>query len=105
MTSAMTEAARITLLTQDDCAFCEQAKGVLARLSDQHLLEIQEIRIDSAQGHELAVRHAVLFTPGVLLNGVMFSHGRLSEKKLRRALERLAASSSGEQNHSPTQTP
>lgn len=91
----MTTAARITLLTQDDCAFCDQAKNVLARLGDHHLLQVQEIRLDSGQGRALAVRHAVLFAPGVLLNGAMFSHGRLSEKKLRRALERLPAFSSG----------
>jgi len=46
-----------------------------------------------------------LFAPGVLLNGAMFSHGRLSEKKLRRALERLPASGIGEQSRPPTQAP
>jgi glutaredoxin len=100
----MTTPARITLLTQDDCAFCDQAKTVLNRLSDQHLLEIHEIRLDSAHGRALAVQHAVLFAPGVLLNGAMFSHGRLSEKKLRRALEHLPASSIGEQSRPSTQT-
>jgi glutaredoxin len=100
----MTTSAQITLLTQADCAFCDQAKKVLARLNDQHPLEIEEIRLDSAQGRALAVQHAVLFAPGVLLNGAMFSHGRVSEKKLRRALERLPAPSLGEQNRPPTQT-
>jgi glutaredoxin len=29
----MTPVARVTLLTQDDCAFCDHAKNVLARLT------------------------------------------------------------------------
>jgi glutaredoxin len=80
---------RVTLLTQEDCAFCDQAKNVLARIAADHPLEIHEIRLDSQQGRALAIQHAVLFAPGVLLDGTLFSHGRLSEKKLRRTLEFL----------------
>jgi glutaredoxin len=101
----MTPVTRVTLLTQDDCAFCDHAKTVLGRLGAEQPLEIDEIRLDSAEGRALAVRHAVLFAPGVLLNGSLFSHGRLSEKKLRRTLERLPASSDGEQHRPTSQTP
>ncbi|GAA3137276.1 glutaredoxin [Kribbella aluminosa] len=97
----MSHVARVTLLTQDDCAFCDHAKTVLARVSGEHPLEIQEIRLDSAEGRALAIQHAVLFAPGVLLNGALFSHGRLSEKKLRRTLERLP-SPSGSDQYRPT---
>lgn len=78
---------RITLLTQEACTFCDQAKAVLARLAAEHPLDIEEIRLDSPRGGALAVEHGVMVAPGVLVDGTSFSHGRLSEKKLRRRLE------------------
>ncbi len=80
----------ITLLTQADCALCEHAKGVLARVSDDHPIEITEIDLASGHGQSLAARAGVLFAPGVLVAGRPFGYGRLSERRLRRALGRLA---------------
>jgi len=84
-------AADITLLTQIECALCEQAKDVLNRVARVHRLTVREIDLASAEGTALAVRHGVLFAPGVLINGHPFSHGRLSERKLRRHLERTTS--------------
>ena len=84
----MTEPARVTLLTQPDCAFCDHAKQVIARVSQDHALVIDEIDLASERGHQLAMTHGVLFAPGVLLDGQSFSYGRLSEKRLRKALSR-----------------
>jgi hypothetical protein len=39
-------------------------------------------------GRDLGARAGVLFAPGVLLDGRPFGYGRLSERKLRRALRR-----------------
>jgi len=80
----------ITLLTQADCALCEHAKQVLARVGEDHPLEVTEIDLASEQGRELADRAGVLFAPGVLVGGRPFGYGRLSERRLRRALGRLA---------------
>ena len=80
----------ITLLTQADCALCEHAKDVLARVGADHLIEVTEIDLASEQGRELAARAGVLFAPGVLVEGRPFGYGRLSERRLRRALGRLA---------------
>ena len=81
----------ITLLTQADCALCEHAKQVLARVGEDHPLEVTEIDLASEQGRELADRAGVLFAPGVLVGGRPFGYGRLSERRLRRALRRLVA--------------
>jgi glutaredoxin len=81
---------RVTLLVQDDCAMCEHAKQVLARVGADHPLEVREIDLATPEGQELALRHGVLFAPGVLLDGESFAHGRLSERRLRRALARRA---------------
>jgi hypothetical protein len=81
---------RVTLLTQGDCAMCEHAKEVLARVGADHPLEVDEVALATPEGQELALRHGVLFAPGVLLDGEAFAYGRLSERKLRRALARRA---------------
>lgn len=80
----------VTLLTQADCTLCEHARAVLARVGRDHPLTVEEVDLASVVGRELAVRHGVLFAPGVLLADRPFSYGRLSEKKLRRALGRTA---------------
>ena len=80
----------ITLLTQDDCALCEHAKTVLARVGADHLLEVTEIGLESEQGRALAAQAGVLFAPGVLVEGRPFGYGRLSERRLRRTLGRLS---------------
>ena len=76
----------ITLLTQHDCAFCDHAKQVLARIDEDVPLHVTEIDLATPAGHQLGVEAGVLFAPGVLIDGQPFSFGRLSERRLRRAL-------------------
>lgn len=80
----------VTLLTQADCAYCEHAKQVLARIGQDHRLAVTEISLDTVAGRQLAARHGVLFAPGVLVDDLPFGYGRLSERRLRKALRRLA---------------
>ena len=80
--------ARITLLVQDNCALCDHAKDVLARVGRDVPLVIDEVDLGSDAGRQLGQRGGVMFAPGVFVDGEMFGFGRLSEKKLRRALER-----------------
>ncbi len=80
----------ITLLTQADCALCEHARGVLARVGADHPVEVTEIDLASEHGRALAERAGVVFAPGVLVDGRPFGYGRLSERRLRRALSRMA---------------
>ena len=77
------------LLTKKDCAFCEQAKAVLSRLQGEYDLRVREMALDSDEGHRLALASGALFPPAIFLDGEPFSYGRLSERKLRRALAQL----------------
>ena len=81
---------QITLLTQDDCGYCEHAKQVLARIGNDHPLEVTEIDMQAEEGRALAIRAGVMFAPGLLIDGRPFGYGRISERRLRRALQRLA---------------
>jgi glutaredoxin len=87
----VTAPVEITLLTQTSCGMCELAKEILARLGNEYPLSITEIDLASDDGRRLAAGAGVLFAPGVLVDGQPFSHGRLSERKLRRLLDRHAA--------------
>lgn len=79
---------RVTLLTRPDCGFCDEAKAILARLATEYPFAIDIVDLRTPQGEELALRGGVLFPPGVFLDNEAFSYGRLSERKLRRVLER-----------------
>lgn len=87
----MTAPVEITLLTQHDCGFCDHAKGILGQLGRTYPLRVTEVDLASAEGRRLARTAGVLFAPGLLVNGAPFSHGRLSERKLRRTLDTLHA--------------
>lgn len=80
---------RVTLLSKDDCSLCDHAKDVLARVGRDHALVIESVALESEEGQRLAANAGVVFAPGVLLDGAPFSHGRLSEGKLRKELEKL----------------
>lgn len=86
----MTEPVEITLLTQHACAFCDHAKDVLRRVGQDHPLRVTEIDLAGEEGQRLATRAGVMFAPGLLVDGEAFSYGRLSERKLRRALSKRA---------------
>ncbi len=84
----MSRPVEITLLTQEQCRFCDLAKEILERVGRDYPLQVREVDLATAEGQRLANAVGVLFAPGVLLDGEAFSYGRLSERKLRRELDR-----------------
>lgn len=94
----------VLLLTQESCEFCEQARELLGRLSEEYPLRTRHLELDSSHGRELAANGGILFAPGIFLDGEPFSYGRPSERKLRRELDRrlAAAASPGAPAGAPT---
>lgn len=82
----------VTLLTQENCAFCDQAREVLRRLSAEYPISVSTLDLGTPEGEALAERGGVMFPPGILLGGEPFSYGRPSERKLRRELDRRLGS-------------
>ena len=87
----VTLAVDVLLLTQPACDFCDHAKAVLARLQQEFELNVEVADLDSPDGRRLAQTLAIVFAPGVLLDGELFSYGRLSERKLRKELQQRTA--------------
>ncbi|MBW3619042.1 MAG: glutaredoxin [Actinobacteria bacterium] len=81
-------ALEVTLLTQDACGFCDDAKAILDRLADDHPIRVVELDLGTDEGRQLAERSGVLFPPGILFDGDPISYGRPSERRLRKELRR-----------------
>lgn len=77
-----------TLLTKPECTYCDQAKQVLDRIAADYLVTVESVSLESPQGDALARSVGAIFAPVVLIDGELFSYGRLSERKLRRHLDR-----------------
>jgi Glutaredoxin-like domain (DUF836) len=78
----------VLLVTQAHCSLCEHAKQILDRLATEYPLRITVVDLAAAEGRALAADGGILFPPGVFLDGEPFSYGRLSERRLRRELDR-----------------
>lgn len=82
----------ITVLSQADCPFCDHAAAVLNRVGQDYPLAVRHLDLDTDEGRRLVSQHRVLFAPGIVLDGQLFSYGRLSERRLRRHLTRHSQS-------------
>ncbi|MGH7377388.1 MAG: glutaredoxin family protein [Candidatus Methylomirabilales bacterium] len=79
----------LTLLTQPDCGPCSHGRAVLAELSGEFPLTVREVDLHSEEGRRLAAEHRLMFAPGLIADGKLIAHGRLSQRALRRDLTRL----------------
>ena len=70
---------------------CDLAKGILGRLGEEYPLVGDRGRSRSDEGRRLAATPAWCSPRASSSTGSPFSYGRLSERKLRRLLDRRAA--------------
>jgi hypothetical protein len=84
----MSGPVEVVLLTQHQCGLCEHAKAILDRLAREYPLKVTALDLASPQGREVAAAGQIPFPPGIFLDGEPFCYGRLSERKLRRELDR-----------------
>lgn len=80
----------VVVLTSPACHLCEDALEALAILASEFELSVRELDISSPEGRVLAARVRPPLTPAVIVDGALFSSGRLPRRKLRRYLERAA---------------
>lgn len=80
----------IVLVTSPACHLCEDAREALDEIADAFPLRIREVDIASAEGRLIVERFRPPMPPAVLVDGALFSAGRLPRRKLRRYLERAA---------------
>jgi len=82
---------KIELVKTPGCAECAKVK----RMIDQDIkpqfpsLEVVEIDALSSAGQELVAKHGIMASPGVLVNGELFSIGGADKAKLIEKLKTL----------------
>jgi hypothetical protein len=81
---------RILLVTAPGCHLCEDARTGLAELATEFPLAVREVDAASPEASALVQRHRPAMWPVVLVDGELFSSGRLPRTKLRRRLRRAA---------------
>lgn len=79
---------KVTILTKPQCTYCDDARQLLQGLKGEYPLVIETIDINSLEGEAMATTGGIHFPPGIFLDDEPFSYGRVSERKLRRELDR-----------------
>ena len=90
---------RVTLLTQANCHFCDDAHTMLERLGAEYPLTIEIRDLSEPENQELALRHGLLFPPGIIIDGSPVGYGRPSQGRLRRVLEARRAGVGPQSDH------
>ncbi len=80
----------VVVLSSPACHLCEDALEALAELGREFPIRLREVEMETPEGRELLRTHRPAMPPAVLIDGSLFSVGRLPRKKLRRLLERAA---------------
>lgn len=77
----------VTIISSADCDNCTEVKEFLEQLRlEQPALAIEELKIDSPGGQELAIEHGILASPGLLIDGKFFSMGKVDKEQLEEKL-------------------
>lgn len=80
----------LTLVSREGCVHCAQTKELLTKIQpDYPELAVEEIDMTTPKGRELVSQYGIMSSPGVIINGELFSMGGTTEKELRAALEKL----------------
>lgn len=81
----------VLVVTSSACHLCEDALQALAEIARDRPLSIREVPLESEEGRAVFERFRPPMPPFVVVDGELFSSGRLPRKKLLRHLERAGA--------------
>jgi hypothetical protein len=83
-------AMEVVVVRSRGCHLCEDAIEALDELGRQFPLKVQIVHLETPEGRAIMAKHRAGLSPAVVIEGELFSSGRLPRKKLRRMLERTA---------------
>ena len=83
---------KIQLLTSPGCHICAEVKKTLEEIRPNFpALEIEEIDIVTPEGQAMVQKYGIFASPGVIINGELFSAGGVNKEKLIEKLTLLNA--------------
>jgi len=85
---------KIQELSTPSCSHCEAAKKILEEEIKPQFPEVEVEYIDlfSDEGQEMAQKYGIMSSPGIVINGELFSVGGLDKRKLIEKLKQLSSS-------------
>lgn len=87
-------AIKLMEVTIPGCVACARFKKLWEDKLSKEFPNVEFETIDATEpgGQEILIEHTIFATPGLLINGEVFSTGPVNEKKLRAKLEELGNS-------------
>jgi alkyl hydroperoxide reductase subunit AhpF len=80
----------IQFVTVPGCHECAKAKQIFDELKPRYpQMHIEEIDATAPQGMELVQRYSIMASPGVVINGELFSTGALNKDEFIKKLDEL----------------
>lgn len=80
----------IQLITTPGCTHCDQVKKVFEEVKPQFPdMEIEEIDATTPKGTEILMKHMIFASPGVIINGELFSTGGINRDAFVKKLNSL----------------
>jgi len=80
----------IQLVSTPGCTHCEGVRKVLNEVKPQYPeMEIKELDATNPDGLELVTKYGILASPGVIINGELFSTGGINRGTFLKKLESI----------------
>lgn len=81
---------KIQYVTMLDCHSCAEVEKTFNKvLPDFPKAKVEKIDIASPKGLKLVAKYSIMTSPGIIINGELFSTGGLDKKKLTEKLKSL----------------
>jgi len=78
------------MITAPGCVHCAVARKIFEELEQKYPeMKIEEIDVTTPEGGELVSKHSIFSSPGIIINGELFSTGGLNKKKFIEKLDSL----------------
>jgi len=82
---------KIQEISTTSCSSCESAKKILEEIKPQFPdVEIEYIDMLSDEGQKMVVDYGIMSSPGIIVNGEVFSVGGLDKDKLIEKIKELS---------------
>lgn len=80
----------IQFVTVPGCHECAKAKEIFEELKPKYpQMQIEEINATTPQGIELVQKYGIFSSPGIIINGELFSTGALNKDQFLKKLDAL----------------
>lgn len=82
----------IEILSSPGCHTCAEFKKYWESVKDKFLeVEMRDIDLTSDRGQEMVQKYMIMASPGVIINGELFSTGGVNKEKFEAKLKELSA--------------